>query len=269
MTNAVASLLVAAHTAAAPARPLVFVFTGESNSGGIGLNADAAPAELQPRPAVRILNLTNSVFNFEPLRIGQNNLRDHAGLEGYYGVCHGLENGLAEAAESGAFAGRAPVYLIKTGQGGSRIAEWAPDHASGYWRKHAQRIEAARRQLPNEPQWVVWFSLGINDAIAGTDANLWESAVAAHLRRIGEQLPGAVIVMTQFQAMKNYPAFDAAIAAIAAREPDVVAVDSTGAALRDGNHWSCAGLKTLARRMAEATAKVLNSLNHSNRKEHP
>jgi hypothetical protein len=253
MTNAVASRLVAGHTAATADRPLAFVFTGESNSGGIGLNADAAPSELRPRPAVQILNLTDGRFGFEPLCLGKNNLRDHARLDAYYETCHGLENGLAHAAETGVFAGRAPVYLVKTGQGGSRIAEWAPDHASGYWQKHAQRIEAAKRQLPGDPQWAVWFSLGINDAIAGTAVGVWQSAVVAHLRRLREQLPGAVIVMTQFQAMKKYPAFDAAIAAIAAQEPGVIAVSSAGAVLRDENHWSYAGFKTLAQRMAEAT----------------
>ncbi len=237
--------------------PLVFVITGESNSGGIGLNADAAPAERQPRPSVRIMNLTDGRFAFEPLCLGRNNLRDHAGLEAYCDTCHGLENGLAHAVESCAFAGRTEVHLVKTGQGGSRIAQWAPDDASGYWRKHVQRIEAAQRQLSGAPQWVVWFSLGINDAIAGTPLDVWQPAVIAHLRRLKGQLPGAVIIMTQFQSMKKYPAFDDAIAEIAAREPDVFAVDSTGTALRDENHWSYAGLKTLADKMVVVSVRTL------------
>ncbi|MDD5704996.1 MAG: sialate O-acetylesterase [Kiritimatiellae bacterium] len=256
MKKTTASLLGAACTAAASASPLAFVITGESNSGGIGLNADATPAELQPRPAVRIMNLTDGRFGFEPLWLGKNNLREHAGLAAYYDNCHGLENGLAEAAETGAFAERAPVYLIKTGQGGSRIEEWAPGHPSGYWQKHMQRIEAAKRQLPGKTQWVVWMSLGINDAIAGTDMGLWQTAVVAHIRRLQAQLPGAIVVMTQFQAMGKYPALDAAIAAIAAREPGVRAVSSTDAVLRDENHWSCAGFKILAGRMVEATLRA-------------
>ncbi len=137
------------------------------------------------------------------------------------------------------------------------IDEWVPNHPSGYWKKHVQRIEAARRKIPGEPQWEVWFSLGINDAIAGTDINLWQSAVISHLRRIKDLLPGAIIVKTQFQSMKKYSAFDAAIADIASREDSVLAVDSTDSALCDENHWNYAGLKTMSQRMAEATNQAL------------
>ncbi|MEI6518942.1 MAG: sialate O-acetylesterase [bacterium] len=238
---------------AIPDRPLVFVITGESNSGGIGLNADASLEERKPRSSVQILNPADGLFAFEPLCLGRNNLREHHRLESYYDTCHGLENGLASAVESGVFDGYTQVYLVKTGQGGSRIDEWAPDHSSGYWKKHVQRIEAAIQQIPGEPQWVVWFNLGINDAIAGTDINLWQSDVVSHLRRMKDLLPGAIIMMTQFQSMNKYPAFDAAIADIAAREDGVFAVDSTDSALCDENHWNYAGLKTMAQRMAEAT----------------
>jgi hypothetical protein len=245
------------NTDAIPDRPLAFVITGESNSGGIGLNADASLEECQPRSSVQILNLADELFTFEPLYLGRNNLREHHRLESYYDTCHGLENGLASAVESGVFDGYTQVYLVKTGQGGSMIDEWAPNHPSGYWNKHVQRIEAAKRQITGEPQWVVWFSLGINDAIADTDINLWQSAVISHLRRIKYLLPGAIIVMTQFQSMKKYSAFDAAIADIAAREDSVLAVDSTDSALCDENHWNYAGLKTMAKRMADATNRAL------------
>lgn len=256
--TATLSLLLLALSASAAPRPLVFVFTGESNSGGIGRNAETTPAELASRTSVQIMNLTNGLFTFEPLLLGQNNLRDHAGLEGYYEGCHGLELGLANAAEAGSFAGRKQVYLIKTGQGGSKIEQWAPDHKSGYWKKFDQRLAAARRQVPTNAQWVVWFSLGINDAIANTPMTLWKQDTLAHLRRIKKELPGAPIVMTQFQSMKRYAATDKALAEIAAEEPGIFVVDSTGAGMEpDGNHWNYAGLKTVAQRMAQTTAKAL------------
>jgi hypothetical protein len=251
-------LLVLTLSASAADRPLVFVFTGESNSGGIGRNAEATPAEQAGRPCVQIMNLTNGLFTFEPLLLGQNNLRDHAGLESYYASCHGLELGLANAVEAGAFAGQKLVYLVKTGQGGSRIEQWALEHKSSYWRKFEQRLDAAKRQVPTNAQWVVWFSLGINDALAGTPMASWKPDVLAHLKRIKKELPGAPIVMTRFQSMKRYAATDQALAEIAAAEPGVFVVDSTGAGMEpDQNHWNYAGLKTVAQRMVEMTVKAL------------
>jgi hypothetical protein len=105
---------------------------------------------------------------------------------------------------------------------------------------------------------VVWFSLGINDAIANTPMTSWKQNTLAHLKRIKRELPGAPIVMTQFQSMKRYAATDKALAEIAAEEPGIFVVDSTGAGMEsDGNHWNYAGLKAVAQRMAEATNKAL------------
>ncbi len=245
--------------------PLVFVFTGESNSGGIGRNADASPEECKPRPSVQIMNLTNGTFRFEDLQLGVNNLRDHHRLQDYYDNSHGLENGLAAAVESGRFPHHERVYLVKTGQGGSRISQWTAYPSSGYWTKFVQRIEAGKRQLPDDLQWVVWFSLGINDAIDEADVDSWKKDTQSHLNRIREQLPGAMVVMTQFQSMKAYPEFDAAIQEVAASMPDVVVVDTSGASLRDANHWDYAGLKTVAARMVEATrAAMAHRAQHSN-----
>ena len=257
-TTAALSLLLLSLSSSAAERPLVFVFTGESNSGGIGRNAEATAAEQAVRSSVQIMNLTNGLFTFEPLLLGQNNLRDHAGLESYYASCHGLELGLANSVEAGAFTGQKQVYLVKTGQGGSKIEQWAPEHKSGYWKKLDQRLAAAKRQVPTNAQWVVWFSLGINDAIAGTSIAAWKPATLAHLKRLKKELPGAPIVMTQFQSMKRYAATDKALAAIAAEEPGVFAVDSTGAGMEpDQNHWNYAGLKNVAQRMVEMTEKAL------------
>jgi hypothetical protein len=110
--------------------------------------------------------------------------------------------------------------------------------------------------LPANPQWVVWFSLGINDALSGTPIATWKTDTIAHLNKIKAELPGAIIIMTQFQSM-GYSATDQAIAEIAAQEPNVFAVDSTGANLRDANHWSYSGLKTVTQRMVTITEQTL------------
>lgn len=239
-------------------RPLVFVITGESNSGGVGENTDATAEERKPRPNLQIMNLTDGKFGFETMQLGVNNLRDHYRLDKFYETYHGLELGLANAVDANAFANRKPVYLIKTGHGGSRVLQWSEDNETGYWKKFMQRINAAKRQLPDDPQWVVWYSLGINDALDGAPIDLWKQNVQRHLQRIKQQLPGAVIVMTQFQSM-GYAETNAAIAGIADEDACVVAVDSSGTTLRDKNHWDYAGLKVMADRMIEATQQLLNA----------
>jgi len=257
----VAALLLGARTGPAETPmqtmpPLAFVLHGESNSGGIGLNADASAAERAPRPSVQILDLTDDRFVFEPLQLGVNNLRGHRRLEPYEGICHGLENALAQAVETDLFAPRRQVYLIKTGQGGSRIAQWEEGAASGYWATFLRRVQAGKKQLPADTQWVIWFSLGINDGIDGTPIAKWKAATRSHLNRLKAELPGAPIVMTQFQSM-GYPEINQAIAEIAAEEDGVFAVDSTDAGLRDKNHWNYAGLKTVGARLADATRRAL------------
>lgn len=249
--------------------PLVFVITGESNSGGSGRNTDATPEEMAPRSSVQIMNLTSGKFGFENMQLGINNLRDHFRMnETHYKTWHGFENELANSVASGAFPNHKQVHLIKTGHGGSRIAQWAEDSPSGFWKKFLERIEAGKRQLPENPQWVVWFSLGINDAIAKTPIENWEKDVRSHLKRIKTQLPGAIIIMTQFQSMESagakgkgnaYPETDKAIAGIAADTQNVYAIDSTGAALVDRNHWSYAGLKTVTQRMVKVTNQALGN----------
>ncbi len=248
-------------------RPLVFVITGESNSGGSGRNADASPKEKEPRPSVQIMNLTSGKFGFETMQLGVNNLRDHFRMnETHYTTWHGFENELANVVDANGFPDHKQVYLIKTGHGGSLIAEWTEDSPAGFWKKFLERTEVGKRQLPDHPRWVVWFSLGINDAIAKTPIDQWEIETRAHLKKIKKQLPDAVIIMTQFQSMGQgeakgiYPETDAAIARIAADEEDVYAVDSTGAALVDKNHWSYEGLKTVTQRMVVITQQVLKGV---------
>lgn len=251
--------LAAAPPATRPAaerRPLAFVFIGESNSGGLGRNVQATPGEMAPRPSVQILKLDDGPFAFEDLRLGVNNIKDHAGLDGFRATCHGWENELANAVADGALPGYQRVYLVKAGQGGSRVAQWG--ERSDYWLKFAQRTDAARRQLGGEPQWVVWLSLGINDAIARTPIATWKTDVADYLRRIRQQLPGARIVMTRFESM-GYPAINQAIQEIVAAQQDVAAIDSTGATLADANHWDYRGLKTVTRRLLAATQERLGA----------
>jgi len=238
---------------------LSFVITGESNSGGIGSNASATAGELASRSAVQIMNLTSGNFLFENLDIGTNNLRDHAGLEGYYNTSHGLELQLANSTEANDFPDNPQVYLVKTGQGGSQVSQW--NYAGTNFTKFLQRTTAAKTQIPSNRKWVVWMSIGINDGIAGTNINTFKTNLTTYINNIKADLPGAIIVMTQFQSMPaslGYPTINTALADVAAAEPNVYVVDTTAATGTDGaNHWLYSGLKTVASSMVTTTKNTL------------
>lgn len=236
--------------AQSPTTSLVFVFTGESNSGGVAPNTNTAPGELAPIPQVQILN--NLTFKFEDLDIGTNNNIDHWGLT----CCdtHGFELQLANSVKIDAFAKNPQVYLVKTGQGLSSLSAWSV--GGTFWTKFLQRINAAKSLLPTPKQWVVWYSLGINDYLSGTPVNTFKTLTIAHLNKIKAELPGAIIIITQFQSMGDI--YTATLAQIASTEPNVYVVDSTGAALdSSGYHWTHAGYKTIASRMVTITNNVL------------
>lgn len=233
------------------AAPLVFVFTGESNSGGIAINASATTDELAPRPLLPTLNNTSLVF--EPLDVGSNNLIGHAGLA--VNATHGMEIGLANAVEAGAFALRSN-YLIKAGQGGSLIAQWGEGGA--YWTTFLARIAAAKALLPASARWVVWYSQGINDSGSNTPVDAWKAATIAHLAKIKSLLPGCQIVMTLFDGLpEHFFTYNAALQEIADADPAIAAVSSVGAANDGGLHWSYAGFKdTLVPRMVAAALEL-------------
>ena len=239
---------------APPPGPLVFVLAGESNSGGIALNSEATEAELAPRPSVQIMDLYSGAFGFEPLDIGYNNLVDHEGLSNNTTYVpslhdiriHGMELGLANAVEAGAFPGVTSVYLIKTGHGGSRIDQWGV--GGTYWTKFLQRTDAAKLALPADARWVVWYSQGINDAIAGVPIAAWKAGTVAHIAKVRAQLPGCQFIFTEFQSMPanaGYPAVNAAIRELIAADPTLTSVDTTGAATDGANHWSYAGYRNV------------------------
>src|ERR1044072_1981924 len=106
-----------------PTDTLLFIFNGESNSGGLGANSGATSHELSVRSSIQILN--NYTLLFEDLHIGVNNILQHAGFNdsGPNNQNHGWELGLANKVEANAFP-QTQAHLVKTGQGGSLINEW-------------------------------------------------------------------------------------------------------------------------------------------------
>lgn len=230
-------------------RPLLIIINGESNSGGYALNLGAPGAEVGIRSSVQILN--NTSFEFENLNIGTNNLIDHNGLS----CCstHGFELELANRADIGSGIYK-NVHLIKTGQGGSTISQW--NVGGTYMNKFEQRINIAKNIIDfNKCKIGILYSLGINDAIAGTNITTWKTGVTnefAYIRSVIGQgdIP---IIMTEFQGMGGggYPMYVEAIQELAAIINNVDSVSASGASLRDSNHWDYTGMKLVAGRLLD------------------
>ncbi|MBK7934610.1 MAG: VCBS repeat-containing protein [Acidobacteria bacterium] len=229
-----------------PNRVPLVIITGESNSGGYAVNADASPTELSARPGVQILNNTSLLF--EDLDIGTNNLIGHAGLSD--NATHGFELGLANSVAASEWP-NSPVYLVKTGQGGSTISQWTV--GSPYWTTFNQRVTAAVNNLTasgKTPVVYILYSHGINDAIAGTPVATWKNDTIAHLAKVRRAVGPSSILMTRLMS-PTYDTYNTAIDEIDAADDLSVAISVSGATLRDANHWDYAGMKLISSRMVE------------------
>ena len=230
----------------------LLIFTGESNAGGLALNSDPTAGELAARAELDIFNNTTS--QFEDLDVEANNLIGHTGLTD--NATHGLEIGLANTVA----AGRWPVglaYLVKTGQGGSTIADWADGHASGYWATFQTRVQAAKALLDGAGTAyapIVFYSLGINDAAAGTPATTWKTDTEAHLAKIRTELGAATrIYITRFEGAiaPGNDTYNTEMDAIAAADPLTFVLDTSVLSVLDGDHWDYQGFLVLAEQLAD------------------
>lgn len=236
--------------------PLI-IFTGESNSGGYADNSLALPAEIAARPSVQIIN-NLTLAGFEDLNISVgNNIYGHAGAESWVGSRHGWELMLANRVEAGTFI-PSPCYLVKTGQGASQIANWAVGGVYGStncWQTFQDRVDLAidiiTTNTGTPPTPYIFYSQGINDAIAGTDVETWKTATLAHFDKIrakyGANTP---IVMTKLTP--PYPLFNAAIEEVAGQRSDTYFAETSDLPVQpDNNHWDYASMKILSSRMQD------------------
>jgi len=221
-----------------------FIFSGESNSGGLGLNSDLSSGELDANPDIRILN--NLTLELDPLDIGTNNLLDHEALTN--GTTHGWEAGIQTHLST--VTGSPRCYIIKTGQGGSGIAQWTA--GSTYSVKQAERINQ-HKNLVVGSNYRVWLTFGINDAIAGTNPTTWRTDTEAWIARMRTVVG---VPTLKFFVTKLMPNTAAKIAIneqwdlIAAEDSNVLLLDTsneTSYPLRDGSHWGAVAMKKIAR----------------------
>jgi hypothetical protein len=248
-TAAILLLFVGCDSTRQQEKPMVdryvIISAGESNSGGYGNNADASAGEIASRSEIQMWNVNTDVF--ENLDIGTNNNLDHSGLSS---TSHGWELQLANDVASGVWTSiQNPLYYIQTGQGGSTIANWGSGGA--YWAEWLARVNAAKSYFSSNsitPKWIIFVSIGINDAIAGTATATFKTNLVTWLNLIKTECPSCKIVLTE--VTPTYPTFSTAIREVADAETDVAFAYTQDLGLRDINHWSYAGLKTLSTRMS-------------------
>lgn len=250
-------------------RRSVFVIFGESNSGGLGFNSDLTTAEVAPRPSVQIWNNNTSVF--ETLDIGTNNNLGHFNLTGVVAAPdvapntqdktrHGWEAAIADSAERGDW-GLDPVYLVKCGQGGSTVEQWAVGHTSGFWASMVARVTGAittLREADYEVDVYALCTIGINDHIAGTTPTAYRTGLLDLLERVRTLVrdlcgvPQVPITFTTLPttAPKSRASYNAVLNTIAASDAYFFLVDTASAPLMsDLNHWTTGGMKRIGEQM--------------------
>ncbi len=234
--------------------PLIII-TGESNSGGIGANSDATPTEQAPHHSVQILN--NTTMLWEDMQIGVNNLIGHSGLESYASSSHGWELVLADSVEAGQWLDN-PVYLVKTGQGASTIAQW--DVGQSYWTTFNTRVDAALALIASAgkiPLIYMFYTQGINDALGGTNEATWKQKTIDHIAKIRVKLGNIPIFMPEFMSVSGGAYYNDSLTAIANEVPAVFLVSATGANVYpDNNHWTYQGMKVTGQRMIDSVCNV-------------
>jgi hypothetical protein len=234
----------------------LIVFSGESNSGGYANNADATTYEKSARSSVQ--KLDEYTLLFDDLHVTENNLQDHYGFTD--NSSHGWEAGLANCVEDNVFVGKSEVYLVKTGQGASTISQW--NVGGTYLNKLTERYEASVDILTSEgktPKPIIWYTQGINDAIAGTNEVTWKANTITHIGELREVMGADTpFLFVEIMAGSSGASYNDSITAICAEVDNCYLISCLDAGLRDTNHWNYAGMKLIAERLCEKTEELLN-----------
>jgi Carbohydrate esterase, sialic acid-specific acetylesterase len=222
----------------------LLVIAGESNSGGAAPVSGLPANDLTAVTFVKIWN--NSTNLFENLQIGTNNLINHTGFTNNINV--GIERGLIR---DQSVLGLNEIYLLKAGQGGSTIAQWATGDSSGYLSTLTSRYLSAKASIEAagykvKPIFVWW--LGLNDAAIPTAPLGWRSSTQTLFSSI-RSLMGVDTPIYIYKLMTNTPndvtraSYNTEIDTMVAADPILYAVTiPTGAEQQvDGTHYTIHG----------------------------
>lgn len=228
----------------------LIIIAGESNSGGTAVNASLTAYELAPRTSTKILN--NTTLTFHDLDIGTNNMIGHQPFAD--NIYHSLENGLANCADS--LVGQ-PLYILKTGMGGTKINNWN-DSLSLYgganaWQQTKPRVDSAVKLMTTinggiaPPLYLVW-TIGINDAVALTDTTVWKDAVKTFFIKFRARYGNVPIFMLYIPPLVS-AAYNRKILEIASEVSWFYPIRTDDAPLQDLYHWNYIGMKIIATRI--------------------
>ena len=243
----------------------LFIFNGESNSVGyvdilqspishISPQEDiykdiiyVTENQLQPIPELQIWN--NNTNTFEDLHIGVNNILGDIvlGNSPYY---YGWELELSNMVKRDHLDS---VYLVKTGQCGSKISDW--DSSGTLYHIMKSRIDSSLNYLRtfNRPiNIVVFYSQGINDIICGTDSLIWKNLSVNHLSNIRNITdPNTKIVICKH--MVNYENYNPLIESICNEDTSnlttFINVDNCDVLDNSVMHFNRQGITVTCRRM--------------------
>lgn len=236
------------------ANPVIPIFipfihqSGESNSGGQSLNAEATATELAPRTGTKILN--NTLLVLQDLDIGTNNLLQHNGMVNPE-LKHSWELELANMQAAGQFTGQY-LYITKSGQGGTRITQWpiGSSFANLFNTRANKTIQLLN--ITQTPKFALFYSQGINDVIAADwNATTWRDLTIDRFNYIRSLYPDVPIVMQKFWPItgKDVTGLNAAIDYIVANMAHVGAIESDYSDLDDVYHEGYNSKKINAQRM--------------------
>jgi len=232
----------------APTFNYLFLFIAESNSGGVAFNSNALPSEV----GLRTLNLWKNIENdgFYKCNIGVNNLLGHSGLPYPQTLgWHGWELELANQVDAGIFQVD-NTFLVKAGQGGSLIANWAA--GSSYYNTLVSRMDGAiadinsRNNLPIKI--FVMYTQGINDGIASTNATTWYNATNDYMNRLKAKYADIqhFYVTNIMHKTASYIAIDNKINELGQSRQDVTIIPTNWSWDYNDNHWGYTEMKRMA-----------------------
>lgn len=214
---------------------------GESPTTGRALNSDTTTGEGFVRDNVKILSTT--AYTFSSLQIGVNNI-------GGCGTCHGWELGLANEMDSTNSQFKAlPLYLVKRGVGGTTIADW--DSSTTIYHNMVRSVDSGISKLTaavgrDNFRIALWYEIGINDHIAGTNLATFKIKVLAHFALLRTRYGMFPIFI--FKCPPAYSTYNVPLVEISNEIQQCYTIETSDAGMQDAFHWNHAGNKLLAYR---------------------
>lgn len=208
-----------------PSSQSVYIIIGQSNAAGRALNSNALPEEIDSINTSKIY----TGATWDRLWIA-NNVNNNDELNK-----HGPELGISLEREN--------VFIIKTAEGGTSIDYWRTGAGWDLYRSHLN----SRLLLTNPVIEGILFAQGEKDATFEGNAELWNPRMRAwidwHRDSINSDIPIVIfkITSTPYDYLIN-----AYIDTIASDYDNVTAVETSGYPLIDANHFTYAGMKTMA-----------------------